>query len=197
VLLDGTIENGRDPDNDGDVEEHIGAHVYGHNRDSLGVCYIGGVDSGKNPEDTRTPEQTQALLDVVSDWMDQFEIPLTRVFGHYEKDPGKACPAFDMGEFRLMLQNKRKEAVSSTVDCKRYTLMARSTYDQCVEKLQRALNKWSREVEGWRLGCGPLKIDGRFGRLTQTRVVGFQSYKGLTPDRIVGPKTWEALEPYL
>ena len=48
ILLDGTIEQGRDVDK-------IPAHVEGHNKDSIGICYIGGVDKNTlQPKDTRT-----------------------------------------------------------------------------------------------------------------------------------------------
>jgi len=43
VKLDGTIETGRSV-------ELMGAHVKGHNKDSIGICYIGGVEAdGKTP----------------------------------------------------------------------------------------------------------------------------------------------------
>jgi len=101
VLLDGSIEVGRDPDRDGDSEEHVGAHVYGHNRNSLAVVYVGGVAAdGRTPKDTRTQDQREALLEVVRGWMTAYDIPVERVWGHYEKDSGKACPSFDMREFR-------------------------------------------------------------------------------------------------
>jgi N-acetylmuramoyl-L-alanine amidase len=61
VLLDGTIEYGRS------IYEP-GAHVKGMNKNSIGICYIGGVeeergDNGKwIAKDTRTPEQKESLL---------------------------------------------------------------------------------------------------------------------------------------
>lgn len=104
VLLDGTVEIGRDPDHDGNPDEHVGAHVYGFNRDTLGVVYVGGVAAdGKTPKDTRTAKQREALLDVVRGWMRAYDIPTHRVWGHYEKDSGKACPSFDMEGFRAAL----------------------------------------------------------------------------------------------
>lgn len=39
--------------------------------------------------------------------------------------------------------------------------------------------------------CG--KIDGYFGVLTQTAVIGFQGSNGLTKDGVVGPATWAEL----
>ena len=56
IYRDGSIHEGR-------PLEQIGAHCVGHNKHSIGVCYIGGCASdGKTPKDTRTPEQKEALL---------------------------------------------------------------------------------------------------------------------------------------
>lgn len=42
--------------------------------------------------------------------------------------------------------------------------------------------------------CGSsIPEDGIFGRTTELQVVVFQDREGLTPDGMVGPKTWEAL----
>lgn len=42
--------------------------------------------------------------------------------------------------------------------------------------------------------CG---VDGKFGANTEAAVTAFQQNRGLTADGICGPKTWEALKPYL
>ena len=50
VYRDGTVHKGR-------PVEQIGAHCEGHNKDSISVCYIGGLMAdGKTPKDTRTAE---------------------------------------------------------------------------------------------------------------------------------------------
>lgn len=93
IYRDGTIHAGRPLD-------ASGAHCTGHNSISLGVCYIGGVASdGKTPKDTRTTAQRVALYEVVRELMLNYDIPLTRVFGHYQF-ANKACPGFKIETFR-------------------------------------------------------------------------------------------------
>ena len=56
IRLDGTIEEGR-------PLESAGAHVSGHNKSSIGICYIGGLEKKtKKAKDTRTAEQKDSLL---------------------------------------------------------------------------------------------------------------------------------------
>ena len=59
IDLDGTIEQGR-PIN------QVGAHCYGHNKNSIGVCYIGGLDSRGKPKDTRTEAQKVTMTMLLS-----------------------------------------------------------------------------------------------------------------------------------
>ncbi len=48
-----------------------------------------------------------------------------------------------------------------------------------------------------KIGYDPGPIDGIFGVKTQQAVVKFQRDNGLTPDGIIGPKTYSVLEPLL
>ena len=41
------------------------------------------------------------------------------------------------------------------------------------------------------------EVDGKIGRRTKSAIKSFQKSKGLTPDGIVGTKTWEELKKYL
>lgn len=54
IELDGTLRKGRN-------WNRIPAHVRGHNRNTIGICYIGGVDANMKAKDTRTPEQIETL----------------------------------------------------------------------------------------------------------------------------------------
>ena len=91
VLLDGTIEYGRS------IYKQ-GAHVKGENEGSIGICYIGGVESecGSNgkwiAKDTRTPEQKESLL-LLLKTLKKMHTSAT-IHGHNEF-AAKSCPCFD------------------------------------------------------------------------------------------------------
>ena len=86
IKLDGTIQSGR-------PLEKIGSHAKGFNRNSIGVCYIGGIDGQRIPKDTRTPEQKKALIDLLS-WL-KLEYPEAEILGHCDLPKvTKDCPSF-------------------------------------------------------------------------------------------------------
>jgi N-acetylmuramoyl-L-alanine amidase len=97
IGLRGELWMGRDVDIQG---AHCAAG--GHNRKSIGVCYIGGVArDGKTPKDTRTPEQKATLLKLLMDLRKLY--PGMRIYGHHDFERGKACPSFDAkNEYRTI-----------------------------------------------------------------------------------------------
>ena len=89
IDLDGTINKGRDIDK-------MGAHCKGHNRNSIGICYCGGVETdGKTPKDTRTQKQKDSLLNVLKTLKAMY--PEAVIYSHSEF-AAKACPSFDATE---------------------------------------------------------------------------------------------------
>lgn len=87
IYRDGSVHAGR-------PVEQIGAHCTGHNANSIGICYIGGVAAdGKTPKDTRTPAQRIALRELVEELRAKY--PGATVHGHREF-ASKACPSFDV-----------------------------------------------------------------------------------------------------
>lgn len=100
IKLDGTIEIGRPLDK-------IGAHVANHNTNTIGICYIGGLSKNNKAKDTRTEEQKESLLNLIT-ILKSF-IPIKEIKGHrdYSKDLNnngiiesnefmKDCPCFDV-----------------------------------------------------------------------------------------------------
>ena len=86
IELDGSIKKGRDIDKSG-------AHCKWHNRNYIGVCYCGGVESdGKTPKDTRTQIQKESLIHVLKTLKAMY--PDAIIYSHNEF-ANKACPSFD------------------------------------------------------------------------------------------------------
>ena len=81
-------------------------------RNSVGICYEGGLDCRGRPADTRTPEQRATLRLLIHQLLEVF--PGCRVCGHRDLSPDrngngeiepeewmKACPCFDAkGQYR-------------------------------------------------------------------------------------------------
>jgi len=88
IYRDGSIHTGR-------PEEEMGAHCKegGHNRHSIGICYIGGKTADmKQVKDTRTPEQKEALLSLLRRLKARY--PNAKIYGHRDFS-SKSCPCFD------------------------------------------------------------------------------------------------------
>lgn len=86
ILLDGTVEPGR-------PESEVGAHTLGQNANSIGICYIGGLDANAKPKDTRTDAQREALIKLVKELKAKY--PGATIHGHNEF-ANKACPSFNV-----------------------------------------------------------------------------------------------------
>jgi N-acetylmuramoyl-L-alanine amidase len=85
VTLNGTLEKGR--------PEHIqGAHAKGFNKNSIGLCYVGGVDEDMKPKDTRTEGQKETIKCILEDLKVRY--PNAEIIGHRDVS-SKACPSFD------------------------------------------------------------------------------------------------------
>lgn len=106
IRLDGTVERGR-PD------DQIGAHVEGHNADTLGICYAGGLDKNGKAKDTRTQSQKVALRGEVVRYRNLYH-GIKWVKGHRDLSPDKnhdgkiekqewlkECPCFDVEEWMI------------------------------------------------------------------------------------------------
>lgn len=86
-------------------EDKISNGAKGHNRDSIHVCYIGGLSATGRPADTRTPAQKESLLRILRELRRRY--PRAVILGHRDLSPDKngdgqispdewvkACPSF-------------------------------------------------------------------------------------------------------
>lgn len=87
VDLDGHIEDGR-------PISQVGAHCLSHNKTSIGICYVGGLDYRGRPADTRTPAQMVALYSLIRTLTEKYHCP---TYGHRDFAK-KDCPCFDAHE---------------------------------------------------------------------------------------------------
>ena len=89
IDLHGDIYKGRDI-------AKIGAHTKGQNRNSIGICYCGGVEvDGKTPKDTRTEEQEDSLLAVLRTLKAMYPEAVIHSHNDFAR---KACPSFNATE---------------------------------------------------------------------------------------------------
>lgn len=89
VYASGKIEAGR-------PEEKRGAHCKkgNHNRHSIGIAYIGGLDANGKPADTRTEQQRIMIGNLCSILMKKYPT-IKKIVGHRDYDSSKECPCFD------------------------------------------------------------------------------------------------------
>ena len=95
IRRDGRIDFGR-------PEIEMGAHVAGHNRDSIGIVWVGRkiIDEEK---------QYPKLLQIVRDVLDHHNLTVDDVYGHSELFKGKTCPNIDMNIVRADLLFTKRE----------------------------------------------------------------------------------------
>lgn len=87
----GRVEIGRDPE----VE---GAHCYGQNLDSLGVCLIG--------DKTFTDRQLLVSLpNLLMDLFEKYSLSINSIYGHRQFNKDKSCPNLDMDVYRDFIRS--------------------------------------------------------------------------------------------
>lgn len=117
ITKDGTIHIGR-------LLSEVGAHVGKEfNRNSIGICYEGGIKAKGNPSnpkdaaDTRTPAQKKAIIKCIEESLAYGQGKITSIVGHRDLSPDlngngiiepkewiKSCPCFDAEpEYKYLL----------------------------------------------------------------------------------------------
>jgi N-acetylmuramoyl-L-alanine amidase len=87
IRRSGKLETGRPVD-------ALGAHVQGHNHDSVGICLVGGLDNKTwKPANNYTPQQWESLKKLLEALVKRY--PKAKVLGHRDfAGVKKACPCF-------------------------------------------------------------------------------------------------------
>lgn len=82
IRRDGSSERGR-------AEERPGAHVRGHNQNTIGICMVGG-----KPDANFTAAQWSRLRKIVAHLKSSYADAAVK--GHRDYDRSKTCPCFDV-----------------------------------------------------------------------------------------------------
>lgn len=93
IRRSGKVEPGR-------ARDAVGAHVGGHNSNTLGICMVGGLANKAPwaPENNYTPEQWTSLKTLVASLLKFY--PNATILGHRDfPKVAKACPCFNAKEW--------------------------------------------------------------------------------------------------
>lgn len=97
ITRDGKLQQGR-------KLNQTGAHAYGYNSKSIGICLMGGKDQDGNPNLDMTLVQDGVLMTLLEDLSNQF--PNTSIIPHSEISP-KTCPNFNLEKWLNNGSNKK------------------------------------------------------------------------------------------
>jgi N-acetyl-anhydromuramyl-L-alanine amidase AmpD len=90
IRRDGSNEKGR-PD------EIAGAHVAGHNKNTIGICLVGGINEDGYPEPNFTDEQFVMLRRLLTALLQTYALHGEDILGHRDfPNTGKSCPCFSV-----------------------------------------------------------------------------------------------------
>jgi N-acetyl-anhydromuramyl-L-alanine amidase AmpD len=192
-------------------DQDVGWHAPGANHDGIGIEHAGRAkQTGRDWSD----DYSQAMLDrsatLVAELCTKYKIPVTWLHAADLKagkrgitthkavsdafkrgshwDPGQGFPVEPyLALVRAKLGGKVAPAEPAPVVKPDPPTLRTGADGWQVTRLQKLL----REQD---LFPKEAKIDGDFGEITEAAVKAFQELHDLTPDGIVGPMTWRALE---
>jgi len=94
VLENGTIQKGRWVD-------AIGAHVKNYNKNTIGICRIGGMNKDSKAVFDATKEQIKSIKKLTKLLIDLYDLQVNDILGHNEFPYiNKLCPLMDMNKIR-------------------------------------------------------------------------------------------------
>lgn len=175
VRKDGTIYRGR-------PEDTVGAHAYGANSHSIGVCFEGNYQVETSMPAAQLAAGQALVADIKRRW------GITKVIGHKDvagsttSCPGQYFP-FDAICAAIADNNTNTEEDIIMVATQ---MIGNGDRGNAVRSMQGALI-----AQGYK--CGSYGADGICGAATVAAIKACQAANGLTADGICGPNTWGAL----
>lgn len=181
VRRNGEVEFGRPIDTQG-------AHSVPVNKNSVGICLVGGADSNGEPENNFTEDQFETLKYLV----EALDIVFGKLIWVGHRDVNKtptACPSFNAKKW--IKDNRTKDLCEKRLSDLVFKIqepehpdeipptIAKGARGERVKLLQRLLEM--------------VDVDGIFGPNTKKEVKKYQKEYGLDVDGIVGPNTWSSL----
>ncbi len=92
IRRNGSLEIGRDL-------EKNGAHCKGHNKNTIGICLIGGVNDKGTPQDNFTPNQYDTLESLLENLVFREYVEGGAYIKGHNEFSNKACPSFNVQEW--------------------------------------------------------------------------------------------------
>lgn len=89
IEVDGAVRPGRQL-------HETGAHVEGHNHNSIGICMV-----GRDKFSFEQWESLRTLVQLLLHPANDLGVKLTAICGHRDLNPGKTCPGFDVADWLL------------------------------------------------------------------------------------------------
>lgn len=177
VRKDGTIYRGR-------PEDTVGAHAYGANSHSIGVCFEGNYQVEPSMPAAQLAAGQALVADIKRRW------GITKVIGHKDVAgsttdcPGKYFPlaAIVSGTPETQNNNTTEEDIIMVAT----QMIGNGDRGNAVRSMQGALI-----AQGY--NCGSYGADGICGAATVAAIKACQAANGLTADGICGKDTWGAL----
>ena len=207
VRKDGTIYRGR-------PENTVGAHAYGANSTSIGICFEGNFET-----EGMTDAQKFAGAELVADILNRYGLTATSVKKHSEINatacPGKNFPFDEIASGTVQNTSEPEQITASktglVLDFQKAAIADGFAFPKYgadgywgTETSAVAKKAICRKVVPYKninltkiiqkaVGLSGKDIDGKFGSKTETAVKAFQKAHRLSVDGIVGLNTWKAI----
>lgn len=203
VRKDGSIYRGR-------PEDTVGAHAYGANSNSIGICFEGNFETETMPE-----AQKEAGRQLVADLLNRYSLTESCVIKHKDVNatacPGKNFPFDEIVSGSYAETPKPMESQNAVLEWQRAAIADGYPFPkygadgfwgaECEAVAKRAVcrkglpyrNQSLVRIIQAAVGFTRKDVDGKFGARTEEAVKAFQKANGLTVDGIVGINTWKKI----